>query len=47
MSTEKYGEARKIIEQAGLTNADEVLAHLGFTVTWNGLDVEEATIGLR
>jgi predicted nuclease of restriction endonuclease-like RecB superfamily len=44
---EKYVEARKIIEDAGLPNADEVLAHLGFTVKWKGLDVNEATIALQ
>jgi len=43
-STEKYGGARKTIEEKGLTNADEVLAYLGFTVKWKGLDVNEATI---
>ncbi|HUV02171.1 MAG TPA: DUF790 family protein [Desulfobacteria bacterium] len=42
----KYVEAREIIEKAGLNNADEVLAHLGFAVTWKGLDVNEATIAL-
>jgi len=42
-----YVEARRIIEDIGLPNPDEVLAHLGFTVKWRGLDVEEATIGLR
>lgn len=36
---EKYGEARKTIEKSGLTNADEILAYLGFTVQWKGLDV--------
>jgi hypothetical protein len=38
-------EARRIVEEAGLANADEVLTHLGFIVKWKGLDVEEATIG--
>jgi hypothetical protein len=40
-------EARSIIEEAGLRNADEVLAHLGFTVKWMGLNVEEARISLQ
>jgi predicted nuclease of restriction endonuclease-like RecB superfamily len=44
---EKYGEARKIIEDEGLPNADEVLVHLGFTVTWRGLDANEARIALQ
>jgi hypothetical protein len=43
-AVEKYGEAREIIEKTGLTNADEVLAHLGFTVKWKGLNVEEARV---
>ncbi len=47
LSIQKYGEARKIIEQTELTNADEVLAHLGFTVQWKGLDVGAATIALQ
>jgi hypothetical protein len=42
---EKYVEARRIIEEAGLPNADEVLAHLGFRVQWKELDVNEARIG--
>jgi len=46
-STEKYVEARKTIEEKGLTNADEVLAHLGYKVKWKGLDVNEATIALQ
>jgi hypothetical protein len=46
VALKKYVEARGIIEAAGLTNADEVLAHLGFTVKWKGLDVEEARIAL-
>jgi hypothetical protein len=33
---EKYGEAREIFKEAGLTNADEVLAHLGFIVSGRG-----------
>jgi hypothetical protein len=44
---EKYVEARRVIEDYGLTNADEMLAHLGFIVTWKGLDVNEATIALQ
>ena len=40
-----HGEARKTIEDQGLTNADGVLAHLGFTVKWKGLDPNEARIG--
>lgn len=40
----KYVEARSIIEAAGLRNADEILAHLGFRVQWKGLDVEAAMI---
>jgi len=47
VAMEKYVEARKIIEEAGLTNADEILAHLGFTVKWKGLDADEARIGLH
>ncbi len=42
-----YVEARRFIEDIGIPNPDEVLAELGFTVKWRGLDVEEATIGLR
>ncbi|MGC9444039.1 MAG: DUF790 family protein [Candidatus Methanospirareceae archaeon] len=45
LGVEKYMEARGIIEQAGLTNADEVLVYLGYKVTWKGLDVNEAKIG--
>ena len=44
MSIQKYGEARRIIEEFGLPKPDEVLAHLGFTVQWKGLDVSAATI---
>jgi hypothetical protein len=44
---EKYAEARRIIEEAGLTNADEVLVQLGYKVKWKGLDLEEATIALQ
>ena len=46
IAVEKYVEARAIIEKAGLTNADEVLAHLGYKVTWKGLDMNEARIGV-
>lgn len=44
---QKYVKARKIIEQEGLTNADEVLAQLRYKVKWKGLNVNEARIGLR
>jgi predicted nuclease of restriction endonuclease-like RecB superfamily len=44
LGVEKYVDAREIIEAAELSNADEVLAYLGFTVTWRGLDVNEARI---
>jgi predicted nuclease of restriction endonuclease-like RecB superfamily len=47
LGVEKYVEAREIIEAAGLPNADEVLAHLGYTVTWKGLDPSAATIALQ
>jgi predicted nuclease of restriction endonuclease-like RecB superfamily len=47
LGVEKYGEAREIIEGAGLPNADEILAYLGYKVTWKGLDVNEATIALQ
>ena len=47
LGLEKYAEARAIIEKTGLTNADEVLAYLGYKVTWKGLDVNEAMIGVR
>ncbi len=47
MSIEKYVQAREIIEETGLTNADEVLAHLGFRVQWKGLDPSAATIALQ
>ncbi|MDI6810595.1 MAG: DUF790 family protein [archaeon] len=46
-SIKLYVEARKVIEEFGLTNADEVLAHLGFKVQWKGLDVSGATITLE
>jgi hypothetical protein len=41
-----YVEARRIIEDIGLSNPDEVLAHLGFTVKWKGLDPNAATVKL-
>ncbi len=47
MSIEKYVQAREIIEETGLTNADEVLAHLGFRVQWKGLDPSAAIIALQ
>ncbi|MBE0516869.1 MAG: DUF790 family protein [Methanophagales archaeon] len=43
-AVERYAEARDIIEEKGLKNADEVLAHLGYKVKWKGLDVNEASI---
>jgi len=43
-AVERYVEARDIIEEKGLKNADGVLAHLGFRVQWKGLDVNEAMI---
>jgi predicted nuclease of restriction endonuclease-like RecB superfamily len=42
-----YVEARKAIEEVGLPNPDEVLAHLGFTVKWKGLDMGAASIELN
>jgi hypothetical protein len=42
-----YVEARRIIEDTGLPNPDEVLAHLGFTVKWKGLDMSAASIELK
>lgn len=42
----KYVEARGVIEDYGLKNADEILAHLGFIVKWRGLDPNEARITL-
>ena len=39
-----YVDAREIIEDKGLLNPDEVLAEIGVTVKWKGLDVEEARI---
>ena len=47
MSVERYVEARKAIEDCGLTNADEVLAYLGFKVLWKGLSPSAATIALQ
>jgi len=47
VAVEKYVEARNIIEEAGLRNADEVLAHFGFRVQWKGLDPGAATITLQ
>lgn len=41
-----YGEARKTIEEAGLSNPDEVLNKLGFKIIWKGLDPSAATIEL-
>nr|QNO53626.1 hypothetical protein NGENPBHE_00026 [Methanosarcinales archaeon ANME-1 ERB6] len=41
-----YLEARRAIEDMGLSNPDEVLAHLGFTVKWSGLDISAASIEL-
>jgi tRNA G18 (ribose-2'-O)-methylase SpoU len=39
-----YVEARRIIEDIGLPNPDEVLAELGFKVKWKGLDMGAASI---
>jgi predicted nuclease of restriction endonuclease-like RecB superfamily len=39
-----YVEARRIIEDMGLSNPDEVLAELGFKVKWIGLDMGAASI---
>jgi len=47
LSIKSYVEARRAIEAMGLSNADEVLAHLGFTVHWKGLDPSAATIALQ
>jgi predicted nuclease of restriction endonuclease-like RecB superfamily len=46
VSVRSYLEARAIIEGKGLPNPDEVLAELGFTVNWKGLDPNAATIKL-
>jgi predicted nuclease of restriction endonuclease-like RecB superfamily len=43
-SIKLYVEARRTIEDMGLSNHDEVLAHLGFTVKWKGLDIGAASI---
>jgi predicted nuclease of restriction endonuclease-like RecB superfamily len=43
-SISSYLEARRIIADVGLFNPDEVLAELGFTVKWKGLDAGAATI---
>ena len=47
LAVQKYLKAREIIKKAGLTNADEILAYLGFKVQWKGLDINEATIALQ
>ncbi|MCK4475901.1 MAG: DUF790 family protein, partial [Methanophagales archaeon] len=39
-----YVEARRIIEDIGLLNPDEVLAKIGFKVKWKGLDIGAASI---
>lgn len=44
VAMQKYAEARKNIEETGLSNADEVLAHLRYKVTRKELDVNAATI---
>jgi hypothetical protein len=41
-----YVEARKTIEDIGLSNPDEVLAELGFHVKWKCLDIGAASIEL-
>lgn len=46
INIKSYVEARKTIEDIGLSNPDEVLAHLGFTVKWKGLDPSAASIEL-
>ncbi|MBA7534763.1 hypothetical protein ES705_27012 [subsurface metagenome] len=46
MNIKSYVEARKAIEDSGLSNPDEVLAHQGFTVQWKGLDMGAASIEL-
>jgi hypothetical protein len=45
-SIQLYVEARRIIEDNGLSNPDEVLAELGFKVKWKGLDIGAASIEL-
>jgi len=47
LSIKSYVEARSAIEAMRLSNADEVLTHLGFAVKWKGLDVNAATITLE
>ncbi len=47
VSIKLYVEARRVIEDTGLSNPDEVLAQLGFTVQWKGLDPSAATIAQR
>jgi len=47
LAIKSYVEARRVIEDLGLKNTDEVLVHLGFTVQWKGLDIGAATIGLQ
>lgn len=46
-SIKPYVEARRVIEEVELSNPDEVLAYLGFTVQWKGLDISAATIALQ
>ena len=46
MNIKLYVEARRIIEDIGLSNPDEVLAELGFTVKWKGLDMGATSIKL-
>jgi len=44
INIKSYVEARRTIEDMGLSNPDEVLAKLGFTVKWKGLDIGAASI---
>jgi len=44
INIKSYVEARRTIEDMGLSNPDEVLAKLGFTVKWKGLDMGAASI---
>jgi predicted nuclease of restriction endonuclease-like RecB superfamily len=46
MNIKSYVEARKTIEDIGLSNPDEVLAKIGFKVKWKGLDIGAASIEL-
>ena len=46
VSVRAYVEARGVIDGFGLPNPDEVLAELGFTVNWKGLDPDAASIKL-